>query len=156
MSEELTFAMLRTRKPKRGTCMRCFNKPTEGTLLIQGFDIPNQAKGALVSLTTSMCLECIEIVFRSLAVMLTPTVTFGKQCPGCQKDNPINGRVTIIARKYMTFPTHPQTHRSSVTISNNSYIYCESCTVRMYHSACSARDISLAEGAPTTTQEIAT
>lgn len=153
MSEEFTFDMLHTRKPKRGTCMRCFSKPTEGILLIQAFDISAQASGALVSLTTTMCLECIEIMFRSIAVMLTPAVTFGKQCPGCQKEKTINGRISLIAKQYKDAKTQPNGSRASSTIANSSYNYCESCTVRMYRAACSLRDSSLSEGVPVT-QEI--
>lgn len=152
MSKELTFDMLRIRKPKRGNCMRCFTNPSEGLLLIQAFDIPNQASGALVSLTTTLCLDCIEIMYRAIAAELAQAITFGKKCAVCHKDKTINGRITLIARKYTDTGKQPNGSRRSTVIANGSFTYCESCTVRMYHKACSIRDASLAEGMPS--QEI--
>lgn len=152
MNEELTFAMLHTRKPKRGTCMRCFENPTQGMLQIQVYDRSGNTPGvALISLTTSLCLACLELMYRRLATSLTQPVMFGNDiCPRCNRDRPVNGRLTLTAKK--STGSKKQGHNPAyISMANSTYKYCESCTVHMYRAIMSLRDSILTELVPNQT-----
>jgi hypothetical protein len=142
--EELTFDMLHDRKPKRGTCVRCRINPTQGLLVIQVLNTKSTKTGALVSLTTSMCLECIEYTYRQLAAFLVQPAIFGDECPKCRRDRPVIGRVMLGARQYTggRSKSHNPVHKS---IANSTYKYCEHCTVETYRETVDKRDELLEE-----------
>lgn len=144
---ELTFEALRTRKPKRGKCMRCFENPTGGYLQIQVLPV-GSTSSALVSMNTTLCRECLELMYRAIATSMAQPVMFGKNiCPRCQKERPIVGRIQLMAKlqkgdhKAGGYPAY-------TSIAHSSYTYCESCTVYAYQSASELRDQVLTEGHP--------
>jgi hypothetical protein len=151
MSEqELTFDMLHVRKPKRGTCLRCFSNPTYGILQVQVFNrAGNNPSSALASLTTSLCEECLELMYRALAVTLTEPVSFGDICPRCQKSKPVVGRIMLTAKQIVKAKRETASgNQTFKSLATSTYKFCESCTVHMYRNAGSVRDNALAEGAP--------
>lgn len=142
---ELTFKDLHTGKPKRGTCLRCFTNPVEGQFFIQA--LRRDAMNSPVAATSSsLCRECLEIVFRAIATSLIQPVVFGKdQCPRCQKHKTVIGRIMLMARiQDGNFKQGRQPKYTS--IANDTYRYCESCTVYAYRSAVGLRDQLLEEG----------
>lgn len=138
--EELSFDMLRTRKPKRGICPRCWTNPTWGLLRINVLSTKSSSQTPLVSLTTSLCHDCLEHTFMALAEPLTQTPMFGnKACPKCKRDRPVIGRIALAALEYTT-RNKGERNPTFKTVSHLSAKYCEHCAVETYREVTDLRD----------------
>ena len=133
---ELTFEMLFSQKKRHGFCVRCFEKPVGGRLKIKAFDADEPVTRQMQR-ASSLCLECLEFMYRSLAASLAQPVIFGEVCPRCQKERPVRGRVVLTAEKLISQNNRSPKYKSLVT---STYKYCESCTVYSYRNVTSLHD----------------